>query len=126
MTDFWEQLAHAPLREPLHIATDPDGIEIFLSREQWENHILQEHLKMEKYRDYIIPTVTDPDEREWERLAGEDRYAIIYYAKIPPLDPATPVSRRMRVVVKYLKPAVRQYKLTGLISSAFVMYWRGD
>ena len=125
MTDFWEQLAHAPFREPLHIATDPDGVAVFLSREQWENHILKEHLRMEKYRDYIIPTVTDPDEREWEQLTGIDRYAIINYAVIPPSARSAPISRRMRVVVKYLKPAARQGKLTGLISSALVMHWRG-
>ena len=126
MTDFWERLARAPLREPLHIATDPDGVEVFLSREVWETHILIRHDVLLEYRSYLTQAITNPDQRVWEEPDSEGRYFIIHYAHIPAALPSSPASRRIRVVVKYLKPKTRQYKLTALVCTAYLLSWRGE
>ena len=127
MTDFWEQLARAPLREPLHIATDPDGVEVFLSREQWENHILVKHQQILSFRDYILPALTHPDERIRVPPFSEDRYTLRFHYAIPASVPPVRITRRrLRVVVKYLKPPAQQNRLAGLISTAYLMSWRGE
>ena len=121
MIDFWERLSQAPPYQPLRIATDPDGVDVHLSREVWETHILKRHVGMEKYREFIIPAIENPNERVWEEPDDEGRFTIRYFANIPPRASTALITRRIRVAVKYLKPTARQYTLTGLISTAFVM-----
>ena len=121
MTEFWERLASAPLRAPLYIATDPDGVDVYLSREVWESHILARHSVMLEYRQYLIQALTNPDERVQEEPDSEGRYFIIHYAFIPAALPSSPASRRIRVVLKYLKPAARQYTLTALVCTAYIL-----
>lgn len=121
MNEFWERLARAPFREPLYIATDPDGIDVYLSREVWEAHILVRHDVLREYRQHLIQALTNPDHREWEESDSEGRYFIIHYADIPVAFRSSPASHRIRVVLKYLKPAARQYKLTALVCTAYIL-----
>ena len=121
MTEFWERLASAPLREPLQIATDPDGRAVYLSREQWETHILPNHYHLAPYRDLLINAIEYPLFREWEEPDESSRFSVRFHAELPP-DDHFPSAMLVRVVVKYLYPPFDPRSLVGLISTAYLMH----
>ncbi|MCB9456404.1 MAG: hypothetical protein H6671_10505 [Anaerolineaceae bacterium] len=81
MTDIWSRIESDETNLPIPIATDPDGVTVFLSREVWQNHILAHHPEMIDFKDLILQAITHPVFREVE---DTERRIIRCYADIPP------------------------------------------
>ena len=123
VNDFWERLAQAPPREPLQIATDPEGIAVFLSREQWEAHILDGHPQVAHYREYIFRAIETPDHQIHEGFDEKDRYFIQYHFNIPDHAHEYRNRKRMVVVVKYTYGEKLPESYSGLVSTAYLETW---
>lgn len=123
MTDIWERIDNDTSGNPIQIATDPDDIPVFLSREVWQNHILLRHPEMADYKDLIIQAITKPVEREIE---DQTNRVIRCYADVPPARQPKVSRLRVRVVVKYIRPPERASERTGLVSSAYLVRWKAD
>ena len=121
MSDIWDVIENDESGDPIQVATDPDGIEVFMSRDVWQQHILLRHAEIENFKDLIIKAITEPNKREIE---DESRQVIRCYAVIPPERQLGKSSLRVRVVVKYVEPSERNSERTGLISSAYLVRWR--
>ena len=121
MTDFWEQLEQAPGSEPQFLTTDPEGRSVYLSRQQWEEHILPNHRHLAPYRDLLVSAVANPLFREWEEPDERGRFSVRYHADLPP-DDHFPSPMLVRVVVKYLYRPFEPRSLVGLISTAYLMH----
>ena len=80
MTDFWRRLAAAPPDVPQALAVDPDGFMVYMSRTRWETHILPGHEHILFVQDFLIPAISNPDDREYEDPSGQ---VIRYFRKIP-------------------------------------------
>ena len=115
MPDFWQRLAAAPPDEPLPLATDPDGIPVFLGRNEWR-HILDRHPEMFAFRDLIMRAVSSPVTREPDK---ENPNARRHYLNLPANRniSARSLPLRVRVVIKYVN---EQDGLKGYISTAFL------
>jgi hypothetical protein len=107
---------------PIPIATDPDGVTVFLSREVWQNHILSYHPEMMAFKDLIPQAISNPAFREAE---DAERHIIRCYADIPAARQPGKTPLRVRVVVKYVQPPERDEQRTGLVSSAYLVRWKG-
>ena len=123
MSDFWQRLALAPLREPVRIATDPDGVDVFLSREQWEVHIIARHPQVVPYRRYILRAIDKPAHQIHEGFDERNRYFIQYFANIPDHEHEYANRKRLVVVVKYTYGDKLPERYSGLISTAYLETW---
>ena len=121
MTDFWEQLEQAPGSEPQFFTTDSEGRSVYLSRQQWEEHILPNHRHIALYRDLLVSAITNPLFSEWEEPDERGRFSVCYHADMPP-DDHFPSPMLVRVVVKYLYPPFEPRSLVGLGSTAYLMH----
>lgn len=121
MTDIWTRIESDETNLPIPIATDPDGVTVFLSREVWQNHILAHHPEMIDFKDLILQAITHPVFREVE---DTERRIIRCYADIPPPRQPGKTPLQVRVVVKYVQPSERDQQRTGVISSAYLVRWK--
>ncbi len=114
MTDFWQRLAAAPPGDTLRIGIDPEGVPVYLGRNEWR-HILYGHPEMFDFRDLIVLAVTRPVSREPDRKTGVLRF----YSRLPAnrTISSRELPLRVRVVVKYID---EQDGLKGYISTAFL------
>ncbi|MCY3934850.1 MAG: hypothetical protein OXG09_02490 [Chloroflexi bacterium] len=123
VNDFWEHLAQAPFFEPLYVATDPDGVAVHLSREQWENHIQARHPQVAHYREHIFRAIETPDLQYYEGKDDKNRYFIRYYANIPDHSHSYSARKRVVVVVKYTYGENIPGQYSGLLSTAYLETW---
>ncbi len=123
VSDFWERLEQAPSKEPQPLATDPDLVDVHLSREHWETHILDRHPEVARYRQHILRTIEMPDRRFSKGFDEKNRYFVQYYADIPDHVHEYQNRKRMAVKVKYTFGEKLPGRYSGLISTAYLETW---
>lgn len=117
---FWENLAQASPRELLRVAMGLNLVDVHLSREQWETHILCEHPEIERYREHIFRAIIMPDFLVHEGFDEKNRYHIRYYANIPDHAHEYQNRKRIVVIVKYVKSKKFPNRYTGLIRTSYL------
>ncbi len=115
-SDIWENIERDTSGTPQPLVFDSEGVWIYCSRAVWREHILKYHPEIEPVRDLIIAALISPERREVDE--EDTRITRVYVAVLADRVPFTH-AMWLRVIVKYVTPAERDYQRTGLLTSAY-------
>ena len=119
--DFWETLPLATPRDLRFFANDPDGIRVYLSREQWVTHILDRHGDMQQHRYLMFQAVSCPSIRRMG-FPTEKGFAVKHtYCYSHQSEKKAETVYLLEVVIKYLAVVELGSRLAGLISTAHIL-----
>ncbi len=123
MGDIWDTIEQDVTRNPITLAKDSAKVQVYCSRDVWQNHILAYHPEVRELRDLILQAIERPEIAEND---PEDKRVKRYYVSVTQGRIKSEHTFWLRVVVKYVYPAERNRERTGLLSSVYLIRKKGQ